>query len=354
MDHGGIQGSSAAPAAMWNNLGCFMLSNSASTFQNSVGSHDGRWNATDKYWRQAASAGGWRVGLPGGKFTGDTFWIGFSYYRISGGATVGDMFGIHRGTSTWNGVGDTASTVYGVFRLNWVSGNSFQVVDSAGTSIGSAFDVSEDEWHWIAVEVDAVGAGTISVSLDGNPKLTAVSGDFAGSSATGDLYHLCVDYGKGATSYDDIIMGDGAGSVNNGLPNEVRIETLIPTSDDSLTGFTSTTYDKVDDFDLSDDDTTYSTAGTAADQYTLAHGSVGFTPDDIMACQLITKARKDDAGEIVLRPRIDSGGTYYNADDFYLAIDYTTQAFIWETDPDTAVAWTEAAANAVKPSGIIL
>lgn len=357
MDHGGVANSTAGPALMWNNIGCSLRQATATELENSVaGPFDGRWHATDKYWYFSSSVSGSRVMFPP-TFVNDTFWIGFSYYRVSGGSTAGDMFGIQRGLATWDGTSSFVNTGFDVFRINWVSGNDFQAVDAAGTSIGSTFEITEDQWHWFAAEVDATPTGTLTIKIDGITVVSAASGDFQGTSTVSqELYHLCVDLGKGAAGYDDIIVGDGEGSVNTGIPDDTRIETLVPTGDDSLTGFTSTTWDKVDDFDLSDDDTTHTAASAVSDQYTLTTGTIGTSPSSIIGCQLLTKARSTDGGLATLRPRIDSGGTYYNADDFFLPpIDYLCNSFIWELDPDAGPgAWTESAVNAVKPSGIIV
>jgi len=348
MDHGGPLSNNLGPSQMWNNLGCNLFANGNTRFENATPSP----RFTGPYWEHASSTGYWRVDFPGGLFSGNIMWGGFSYYAEPGGTTVGQVFGINRGGTNW--AGGQMNGTFGVFHLDWVTGTTYQLKDSNDASIGSSFTISDGAWHHFAFEVDSVGSGTLTFKLDGTAIVTAAAGDYAGASATGDNWHMCFDFAKNTARYDDIIVGDGSGSNNTTIPDDMRIESLVPTGDDSLTGFTSTTFDKVDDPIERDDDTTHSEGSSISDEYTLTTGSISFTPSSIIAAQLLTVARKTGTEVANLRPRIDSGASYYNGTDINLPVSYAGNMYIWELDPDTSLAWTESGVNAVKPSGIIV
>jgi hypothetical protein len=82
------------------------------------------------------------------------------------------------------------------------------------------------------------------------------------------------------------------------------------------------------------------------DFYTL--GNLAAAPLSIFAVQAKICARKDDAATRAVRTRIRSNRDIANGATVGLAASYTYLSDIFETDPDTALAWTAAAVNALE------
>ena len=67
---------------------------------------------------------------------------------------------------------------------------------------------------------------------------------------------------------------------------------------------------------------------------------LGVTPDSIQAVQGTLCARKDDAASREVRCRVKSGAASANGAPHALTANYVYYRDIFETDPDTAAAWT--------------
>ena len=59
-------------------------------------------------------------------------------------------------------------------------------------------------------------------------------------------------------------------------------------------------------------------------------------------------AKKDDSGTRTGKPICRSGSTNYEGSEFAPDTDYTYFQNVWETDPDTASAWTVSGVNSAE------
>jgi hypothetical protein len=72
------------------------------------------------------------------------------------------------------------------------------------------------------------------------------------------------------------------------------------------------------------------------------------SPNTIHAVQIVTEARKTDAGTKLITPYILSGTTREDGDEVGTSETYSVATSIHELNPDTAAAWDTAAINALK------
>jgi hypothetical protein len=73
-----------------------------------------------------------------------------------------------------------------------------------------------------------------------------------------------------------------------------------------------------------------------------------FTPDTVHAVQVTMVARKDDAEARQVRTRLKSGTTTADGTTQGMATSYLPYGDLYETDPDTAMAWTPGGVNALQ------
>lgn len=97
-----------------------------------------------------------------------------------------------------------------------------------------------------------------------------------------------------------------------------------------------------------DGDTTYNASATEGDKDTYALTNLATGPYDVLAVQAVLYARKDDSGTKFIRPILRTGAADHVGTSVPLATTYQTIRQIWETNPATAVAWTQADIDALE------
>ena len=312
------------------------------------------------------SSSEWRVDFGTGKFTGDTIWGGFWWKTNSlRNQTAGNIFGIHRGGSTWIS-GGTHSAAFSVFSIQWMGqySNIYQCHDANNSAVGDKFTMYEGVWHFISFEVSATGTGNLTLKVDGKVVCNNVASDYAGTSATGDQYSIALTP-RCTHEFDDWIFGDGAGTVNNAIPEPHFIQPIWPDADSSNTGYTTllpTTpvdrYSKINEQGSQDDDTSYCDTAAVSDEYTVTLGNLVTSPitGGVLAYHQVQRARRSSGVDTVtLRNRLKSGTTYYNGTDKVTGDAYENVNDFWELDPDTGpAAWDETGINQIRASGIMV
>jgi hypothetical protein len=132
---------------------------------------------------------------------------------------------------------------------------------------------------------------------------------------------------------------------------ERKIESLRPTSETAQIDFTpSTGTDNalLVDETLWNGDTDYNASGTAGhyDRYNM--GNLALTPGNISAVQIAYQMRKDDATGRTARSKLLSGATTQNGTTNGVPATYGVFVDLYETDPNTAAAWTPTNVNAIE------
>jgi len=202
----------------------------------------------------------------------------------------------------------------------------------------------------------ATGAtGSYELRID---SATEVSGSSVQTASTGNSYatgitFLASAFGIGQT-WDDLYLCDDTGGApaNDFLGSATkafRIETLFPTTDDSVTftPLSSTNVSNVDETAV-DSDTTYNYSTNKGDIDTFNHGSLAYTPIDIIGVAINAFARKDDLTAETVRTKLKSGATTANGAGTLMRSSYVGSQDFWVTDPNTAAAWSATNVNATK------
>ena len=98
-------------------------------------------------------------------------------------------------------------------------------------------------------------------------------------------------------------------------------------------------------------DASYVESGTVGHKDLYAYQDLTGTPAAIMAVQVATVARKDDAGSRSLRAVLKSGATTANGATRVLGTSYALHDDRFEVDPATGAAWTKAGVDALAGRG---
>jgi hypothetical protein len=122
----------------------------------------------------------------------------------------------------------------------------------------------------------------------------------------------------------------------------------LPSADTAQADFTGTYADIDDPIGASDGDATYITATTLNSKSEFEIEDLPVSPNTIHAVQIVTEARKTDAGTKLITPYILSGTTREDGDEVGTSETYSVATSIHELNPDTAAAWDTAAINALK------
>jgi hypothetical protein len=208
---------------------------------------------------------------------------------------------------------------------------------------------------------DSIGASTCQVRVDGDIKITVATGQDTKHSANATANQILVAGAQTTTNpsalwdVEDLYICDGQGSVNNDFLGDCRVDALLPNADGSNSQFTPSTgsdhYTLVDD-SAPNDDTDYLSSNTSGHKDTWAFANLtALTSPSLKGVQLNLTAKKDDAGTRLLKPVVKSGSTTSSGSSQGIGTDYRQFAQIYETDPDTSAAWTEAGVNAAEFGG---
>jgi len=193
--------------------------------------------------------------------------------------------------------------------------------------------------------------GVAAVRLNTVPVVTLSSQDTRNAgNATANI----VRFGPSATpsaliDLDDLYVFDGSGAVNLDFAGDCKVEQVLPGGAGASTLWTpsaGSNYQCVDDVPPNGD-TDYVASATAGQTDTYAFGDLSVaSAGTVKAVQATVVARKDDAGSrslaVVARPGgTDRVGATQAVGDTYAAYTQT-----WDTNPDTAAAWSVAEVNA--------
>ena len=151
--------------------------------------------------------------------------------------------------------------------------------------------------------------------------------------------------------WDDCIIWNTAGSVNNDFFGDTLIETLMPTADTAQADLTplggGTNFSEVDD-PTQDGDTTYNSSSTGGHQDRYAAEDIAGTAGTIRAVQPVTYAKKTDSGSASIKTVIKEGTTTTVGAGQNLLTSYAYYDDIHETNPDTSNAWTQTEVDAAE------
>ncbi len=236
---------------------------------------------------------------------------------------------------------DAANTQVQLFLT---SAGALQIQDGNGNVLGTSASgvVRTGTWQYVEISVvfSATGSATVHVNSASVLSLSGINTIPSGNSYANGVGFL----GSGdGTSFDDVYICDGTGTVNNNLLGDVKIVLATPNGNGrvnqlSRTGGTSAgNYTAVNN-NPPDDDTSYVSSATAGqiDAYTITSiGSVA----SIKAVQLVASSRKDDAGSRVLALGFGNGTTESYDSGHPLGNSYTMLLRPLDQNPLTSASW---------------
>jgi hypothetical protein len=228
---------------------------------------------------------------------------------------------------------------------------------TSGTILGSvAAGTLGIGWHYIEAQVKVNDStGIAKVRFDGSTTNSInFSGDTknAGTNSTIDQVRVGVSGAGTNMNFDDLYVLNSLGSTNNNFLGDVRVYTLMPNANGDRSEMTGSDGNSTDNY-LLVDEVPYSTAdyvdgdvAAEGDLYNIQ--SLGSTPATIFAVQNTVIAAKDDAGARSIKPIIKIGGTTYNGATTALSTAYDSYMTIYETNPNSGVAWTNANVDSLQ------
>lgn len=214
-----------------------------------------------------------------------------------------------------------------------------------GASAVGAVSFLAGNWTYIECEVVVNGStGSFNAYVNG-VQVFSLSGvntkGFAGTSTVDTV--ILGNANLSNWGWDDWYIGDAASRLG-----ECRIETLHPSSDNSVTWTPNSganNWSRVSEAQ-SDGDTSYVSSSTPGQIDLYGIGALSGTPSSILAAQSITIARKDDVATRQVRSKLKSGATTANGTTQTLGTSYAYYTDLHATDPNTSAAWATAAVNA--------
>jgi hypothetical protein len=226
---------------------------------------------------------------------------------------------------------------------------------TSGTSVKA---LAPGIWYfveWKCTIADSIGASTCKVRVDGEDWITVATGQDTKqtSNASANSIRLFGGAGSFTQAYiDDVYICDGTGDSNNDFLGDVRVDALAPNGEGSNSAWTcstgSTHYTLVDEATPNDDTDYLSTAGASnRDSHNFASLPTMSSPT-IKGVMHSLSAKKDDAGTRNIKSLCKSGATTSTGASQALPSSYAYLLQVWETDPNTAAAWTEANFNSAE------
>ncbi len=228
-------------------------------------------------------------------------------------------------------------------------------------ALGATFDSAAlDTWYRFSGYFKIADAGGRSQWwIDGNPVA-----DFTGDTRNAGTAEITkVRFGGGVdgivstpyqTLIDDIVICTPAGSVNNGVPGNVRIYGISPTAAGSYSQLTPTVgqnYDCVNEIPPSDADYVYGAVQNGKDSYTLAD-LVGVT-GAIRGIQHMMRAQESAADGNAVARLLRLAGNDYQGVDRTIGASWAYFTEILETNPLLADQWAIGAINALEAGQVV-
>jgi len=234
-----------------------------------------------------------------------------------------------------------------------------------GTQLASSpAGIGKGTWYYLECKVNlhaSTGSFEVRLGDSGNEPVAIMSGSGVNTTATGDTvpYQLTLGALGGSVTpdylyweYDDWVVMDDAGSVNNDFLGDVQIIKIRPNDIGDQSDFDPSNVDQ-DNFSLIDEDTeddneTY-VESNVVNAFDLYEYEDILLSGDIFACVPKPVLTKEPSGTRSHRTLCKSNGTTENgATQQPSSGSYVRRQHVYELDPDGSVAWTVAAVNAAQ------
>lgn len=228
-----------------------------------------------------------------------------------------------------------------------------------GTQIGSTSSNSftEDVYYFVELKVLISNTvGTIECRVNGTSTGWVPSTGSLDTQTSANSTVNAVKLGASASSNactvsnDDYRIFDTTGTANNDFGGDMRIEEHVPNADGSPVDWTASSgndYQTVDD-NPPNDDTDYISSSTAAQRSVFTFPNLTTSAGTVAAVVVKLRHRKDDASSRNIAARVESGASALTGSNISCADNYSYARTVYETDPNTAAAWTIANINSAE------
>ena len=286
--------------------------------------------------------------------------LGFRFYRSLNGSA-----GVICGLAHTLGIGSYGSSAY-----IQLSSSATYITDGSNTILATGPIIPYHEWHHFEVDFQQGLTGTANITIykDGSPTPFLQALGVSTTYAVSEQFVL----GRPAPSVGPPISQDNAyfadfyafngvaqtvGPYNFAAPlapqgfGSAKMAFSVPDAPGIVSAWTpngaATIWQSIDQIPQ-DGDTTYASSATVGQAYQCPFGALP-AMQSLIAVQLSTYARTDDAGPRAYQSGFYSGGTYgYSGVNQFLGGTYNYIMDEFTTNPVTGVAWTPAALTGLQ------
>jgi len=207
-------------------------------------------------------------------------------------------------------------------------------------AVTTSLALTVSTWHTYELSVVVGNSGSYDLHVDGQSVLSASADTQPGSSAFVDVVRI----GKNVNSsmlpmFDDLVIDDQAGA----FLTDWKINTVFPSADSVVDGTPSTGSDNyaVVDENPANGDTDY-VGSTSGDEDRFSFPSVSGT--NVVAVVVTAVTRQTDASPFDITLIANQAG----APQAIGSSDYVAKSEVFETNPDTGLAWEISEVNSAE------
>lgn len=210
-----------------------------------------------------------------------------------------------------------------------------------GTQIGSATangTVSAATFYYLEIKVTLhASAGVAVLRVNEVQVLNGTGLNTVGGTTDRVRFGGLLNTG-GVLDFDDLVILDTAGSVNNDFIGDVRVQAILPSGNGNSSVLVGSDGNSTDNYLLVDEatpngDTDYVASATPGAKDTYAYGNVTPASGSVLGVQISAYARKDDAGARSIVTVARSGGTEADGPVQTLATTFDYHTDVRETKP---------------------
>jgi hypothetical protein len=250
-----------------------------------------------------------------------------------------------------------------IFTLTLLQSGSIQITDANSTITAPSLTgvIAPSTWYRIEIKFNmgtSTSTGVVEVRVNGT-LVSSVTGANLWQSGVGGagirIFNQSSSSNTAATYFDDFVINDDSGSINNDYLGDVRIDNVRPAADTAQADWTLSTgsdgYALIDDAlsASADDDSGYVEGGTAGSKSEFTCSALSGTSANINAAQIRLRAERSDAGNRTYRGYLKSSSAVANGPTLAPEVGYVWDFNgIFETDPNTSAAWDDSGVNGVK------
>jgi len=224
----------------------------------------------------------------------------------------------------------------------------------------SSFSLRIGAWYYIEVNVTismAISVNQAQVNVNGVNVINVTTGQQTQQTPNATANSIQLAGTAPNTTFDDVYMCDGTGSLNNTFRGDSRVVQVLPSGAGDATEFSVAgavnNWAAVDEIPPDNDATyVYSQTPSQQDLYTLP--TFPLASATIFGIQTVLDCRLDNTGARTVAASIKTGGTVYNGASFTPGSTYQFATEIREVDPFTSAAWTSAELTALQVGAIIV